>query len=121
MIGFCQDESIIQPLIEMLIERAWTQQKFTRLYAQLTNDLGNQNYPWDLKTNESEKGKFKISVINLVRKEFFQGFNKFKEFLMDLESNDKMDDTAKFEQYLKRKNRLMGNMSFIAELFLLKY
>lgn len=122
---YCKDYDIVSDMIEMLIERAWTQPKFTKLYAKLTCELGNKDYEWKLdeklQAQGGSKNQFKTMVINLIRKEFFSGFGNFKKYMLEIEANEKMDEQEKFEKYLKKKLRLMGNMSFIAELFLLKY
>jgi len=39
----------------------------------------------------------------------------------DIENDVKLDEGDKFEKYLKKKNKLIGNISFIAELHLLNY
>ena len=125
---FCEERDIVPELIKIVIERAWTQPQFTKVYANLCYDLGSYQYEWTKipKTHESEPQKFesklfKNMVIELIRKEFFGGFKAFKNYIIGVESDTTLSYEDKFEKYNKKKGKLMGNIGFIAELHLLKY
>jgi len=128
LIDYCQEEALVQDVVKLIIDRAWTQPQFTKIYANLCHDLGSHPYEWTKKNDADPKEnskagskEFKSIVISLIRKEFFSGFASFKKYIDDLQKDANLTQEDKFERYLKKKGKLMGNMSFIAQLHLLKY
>lgn len=122
----CQDEEVCSMIIEMIINRAWTQQQYTKLYAELTSKLGSHLYSWaegetDDEKRSNGKKKFKSMVIQMVKKEFLHGFNNFKNKMIKVDGDKDLSDSEKFEDYNKAKKKLKGNINFISELYLVKY
>jgi hypothetical protein len=121
--------------LKLLIEKAWSQTKYTKIYAKLCAALGSLNFTWfnDLteeRTKElAEKYTelkdpsklFKNFVINKIKKEFNHGFEHFKKTMGKAEANTEYNDEDKTTVYNKAKGNFLANMSFIAELYKKKY
>lgn len=60
-------------------------------------------------------------MVTKIRKEFLHGFKKFKEKMIAWHKDEEIDEDYLFEKYLKDKNKLTGNITFISELYLLSY
>ena len=94
------DSELLKRFMVVILERAWSQPKFTNLYANLCQELANIN------------PGFKKEVVKTVSNEYYEGFSDFFDLIIDLETSEKFKYTEeKFEKYLKRKNKLLGNMS----------
>lgn len=114
----CEEYELVEEIITLIIERAWTQQQFTKIYAKLCHDLGKTPFAWC--APDKKGAEFKGMVVANARREFFSGFSRFKSDIERLDENPDIDQTEKFEKYLKGKRKLMGNMAFISELYLLR-
>lgn len=123
----CDDLNVCQIIVEMVIIRAWSQQKYSKLYAELIVSLGNKTYPWaegepnSKVAMENSKKKFKSLVIQKIKKEFLDGFNNFKAQMIKLDRDDTKTSDDKFNTKTKAKKKLKGNINFISELYLQKY
>ena len=124
--AYCDNKEHCQIFVNLLVDKAWSQPKYTQLYAKLCTQLGSNLYDWAEGENDEEKlkfckNKFKSFVVSKIRNEFLQGFKKFGEKLAKVETDDEITEEEGFEKYLKGKKKLTGNMNFIAELYLLSY
>lgn len=123
----CQEYDVCQIIVEMVIVRAWSQQKYSKLYADLISLLGNNEYTWaegEAGTKgklENGKKKFKSLVIQKIKKEFLDGFNNFKNKMIKLDGDKNRDSDDRFNSYNKAKKKLKGNINFISDLYLIKY
>lgn len=123
---YCDNLEKCEIFVNILVDKAWVQYKYTKLYAKMCIKLGNITWSWatgktkEDKANQSKK-KFKSFVVTKIRKEFLHGFRKFKEKMISWHKDDEIDEDYLFEKYLKDKNKLTGNITFISELYLLSY
>lgn len=101
------DELILIPFMQAILDRAWSQPTYTPLYANLCQKLAR------------ESKNFKTHVVIIVSNEYYTAFKEFFDLVMSLEKPDAQFDyeEEKFEKYLKRKNKLLGNIAMIAELY----
>jgi hypothetical protein len=131
---FCTDIDSCETCIHMLIDKAWSQTKYTEIYARLCADLGTIKFDWfdimseDKKREVIERHKdadchkiYRSFVVNKVRVEFMKGFEKFKNTMNEAESKQEYSDEDKTAVYNRSKGKVLANMSFIAELFKKKY
>jgi len=123
---YCDNMDHCEILIDLLVDKAWGQPKYTKIYGQMCTQLGANIYQWGEGDSDGAlksycKKKFKSLVVNKIRSEFLQGFKKFKEQMINWQKNSEIDEDEFFEKYLKGKKKLTGNMSFISELYLLGY
>jgi hypothetical protein len=124
--SYCDDLEKCEIFVNILVDKAWVQYKYTKLYAKMCIKLGNITWSWatgssaDDKASYSKK-KFKSFVVTKIRKEFLHGFKKFKEKMIKWHKDEEIDEDYLFEKYLKDKNKLTGNITFISELYLLSY
>ena len=97
--------------MQVILDRAWSQPKFTHLYANLCQELA------------SNSKQFKLLVVTTVSNEYYNAFNEFFNLVIKLELPDipHAYEEEKFEKYLKRKNKLLGNIALIAELYKKKF
>ena len=131
----CQDAETCQTTVHMLIDKAWSQTKYTDIYAELCAKIGNSKFTWfDKMTPEQKKEAkekyndeedpqkiYKSFVLNKIRKEFMQGFDSFKKTMASAEGNAEYSDEDKLAVYIKAKGKVLANMSFIAGLYQRKY
>jgi hypothetical protein len=105
------DDDTLEQFMHAIVDRAWTQPKFTPLYANLCQELA------------SNSKQFKLKVVQTVSNEYYNAFSEFYELVINLELPDKPHayEEEKFEKYLKRKNKLLGNIALIAELYKKKF
>ena len=123
---FCNTVDNCELFINILIDKAWVQYKYTKLYAKLCIKLGEVTWPWATgKTAEDKavasKKRYKNFVVTKIRKEFLHGFRKFKENMVKWHKDPEIDDDFLFEKYVKDKEKLKGNITLISELYLLSY
>jgi hypothetical protein len=126
LLGYCDNLQYCEIVVDLLVDKAWSQPKYTKIYGMMCTQLGSRTYSWaEGKTKEENKAyckkKFKSIVVNKIRNEFLQGFRKFKEHMTKWQKNPEINEDEFFEKYLKGKKKLTGNMSFISELYLLGY
>ena len=122
----CDLMSTCEILIALLVDKAWTQPKYTKIYAKMCTKLGSNLYSWAEGADEEKKKsdckkRFKSMVVTKIRKEFLYGFKKFKEQMIAWQKDEEVSEDEMFEKYLKGKKKLTGNMNFISELYLLSY
>jgi hypothetical protein len=105
------DDATLGQFMTAIVDRAWTQPKFTHLYANLCQELASSSKP------------FKLKVVQTVSNEYYNAFSEFYDLVTKLELPDKPHAYVeeKFEKYLKRKNKLLGNIALIAELYKKKF
>ena len=132
---FCTTYDSCQMVVSCLIDKAWSQAKYTKIYADLCSELGaiNANLLEGLSEEKvaeiREKNKdeveyqklYKNFVITKIRKEFMQGFETYKKIMKGAEENDKFSNEDKLVVYQKAKGKLLSNMTFISELYKKKY
>jgi hypothetical protein len=123
---YCDSLERCEMFVNILVDKAWVQYKYTKLYAKMCIKLGNITWSWATGSSKAEKDsfskkKFKSFVVTKIRKEFLHGFRKFKERMISWHKDEEIDDDYLFEKYLKDKNKLTGNITFISELYLLSY
>ena len=101
------DESLLLQFMQAILDRAWSQPTYTSLYANLCQELAR------------ESKIYKVAVVKTVSNEFYISFNEFYDLIIKLETPGVVFDyeEQKFEKYMKRKNKLIGNISMIAELY----
>lgn len=123
---YCNTIESCEIFVNILIDKAWVQYKYTKLYAKMCIDMGERTWPWAKGKDAEEKQsnshkKFKNFVVTKIRKEFLTGFRKFKENMIAWSKDPEMDEDFLFEKYLKDKNKIVGNITFISELYILSY
>jgi hypothetical protein len=89
---------------------------FTELYAVLCTRLAAGKYSW-MKDGEDGQKQFKVHVASVLRSEFFSGFENFKKWVKEASAKTDFDANDYLIAYVKRKMKLLGNISFIAHLY----
>jgi hypothetical protein len=90
------DDATLGAFMTAIVDRAWTQPKFTHLYANLCQELASKSKP------------FKLKVVQTVSNEYYNAFSEFYSLVIKLELPETPHAYVeeKFEKYLKRKNKL---------------
>jgi hypothetical protein len=112
----CEDGDLVKDLISLLVERARMHSTFTELYAVLCTRLAAGKYTW-MKDGEDGQKQFKVHVASVLRSEFFSGFENFKKWIKEASAKTDFDANDYLIAYVKRKMKLLGNISFIAHLY----
>jgi len=105
---------------EFLIENAWTQKQYVNTYAKLCDFLGKQdklNFD-EVKDAKKKKNDFKLQILKKIQTVFEE------ESYANLGFKKPVEEMAPEERslfYFKKKQRILGNVSFIGELFLEKF
>jgi len=104
---------------EFIVENAWTQKQYVNIYAKLCDFLGRQdklNFD-ESKDPKKKKNDFKLQIMKQIQTVFEN------ETIVGIAKKpvEEMNAEEKSIYYMKRKQRILGNVSFIGELFLEKF
>lgn len=125
---------LCEKIVGMLIDKAWTQTTYTELFSKLLAKLGECKMEWmtgisperlaEIKRQYREEDPVKIFkniIVTKVRKEFNEGFERLQNIMHSAEDNKEYNDERKTIEYNKSRDKFLANMSFIAQLYKLKY
>jgi len=104
---------------EFIVENAWTQKQYVNIYAKLCDFLGRQdrlNFD-ESKDPKKKKNDFKLQIMKQIQTVFEN------ETIVGIAKKpvEEMNAEEKTIYYMKRKQRILGNVSFIGELFLERF
>ena len=110
-----QSKFATESVCDILIEKAWNEVKYCKLYANLCEYLGKIE---SLCFENAGKNYFKSYLISKIQGVFEdEGQLKIKT----AKSLDEMTTEEKELYYSKRKKRILGNVTFIGELIAMKF
>lgn len=115
-----------QRVSDLIVENAWTQKQYVNTYAKLCEFLGKQDKLFFDGPSDSKEGKdpkkrknaFKLQILKKIQTVFEEESEAGLGFKKPFEELD-ADDKALF--LIKKKQRILGNVSFIGELYLEKF
>ena len=117
IISKCTEEWIADKIIENIVSKAWKEPVFTQVYAQLVNKMIKHHFTWEV---ADKKTAIKKKLLVPVEKEFNDGFQRYYDYCVEVSTRTDLHEEEKFEMLSKRKKILLGNITFICELYNLK-
>lgn len=113
LLNFAKNHQLVDQIIDMLIQKAWNEPRYTKTYVQVVVKLTKQKFDWD---KDKKKHTIRNKVLVKVEKTYDEGFQDYYNYIQKI-NKEVTNAQEKFDMKQVKKQQLLGNINFICELF----